>query len=230
MRKAFDIPTLSGAERLFAALFPGTELSDIPLDVEDTIENALDTLAERSNNVIHMRYWEGLTVTEIAEQIEKIPDDVRNIIGRSLNRLRNKAHAPYIKHGEKFYRGERYKRLQDEIAFEKHEVAKLEQELADLHKRKAEIKVLICRGLEVDDFEEVAEIIDSDNIRISELGLSVRVQNAIEHNGIHTIGELREFCREKCLLAIRHLGRKGAEEVLKAVDDKTGIPLISGEG
>ena len=161
-----------------------------------------------------MRYWEGLTITEIAEQIGKSPDDVRNIIGRSLNRLRNKARASYIKHGEKFYRGERYKRLQDEIAFEKNELAKLEQELADIHKRKDDIKARICSELEVEAFEEVAEVIDSDNIRISDLDLSVRVQNAIEHNGIHTIGELRKFCREKCLLAIRNLGKKGAAEVI----------------
>ena len=227
MSKTFDLPTLSGAERLFVTIFPDAKLSDIPSDIEDTMEQVMSALTDRARNIMHMYYWEGLTVPEISENYSISQDKVQSIISRSLTRFKNKAHASYIRHGEKYYQAERYRRLQDEISFETHELAKLEQALADIRKRKDEIKEQICRELEIKQYDEVSALLDSDNTPISDLGLSVRSCNTLIHNGLHTVGELRKFCREKGMYHIRGMGKMGAEEVFDAVLKKTGIELQS---
>ena len=95
MDKVFYLPTLSGAERLFVAIFPGAELSDIPSDIEETMEIALASLDEHRSQMIRLYYWQGLSCAEISKQNNSSPETVRKIIKHGLSKLKDKVYAEY---------------------------------------------------------------------------------------------------------------------------------------
>ncbi len=227
MTMPFDLPTLSGAERLYADLFSCKDLSEIPLDVEETMSVALDSLDEYYAQYVKHYYWDGMTYAEMAKPTNSNPETIKKIVKRGVLKLKDRAHLSYILHGDKYYRAERYKRLQDEIAFEEHEVAKLEKMLERLKEKRVELQESIRSKLEIESYEEFTEVLDSDNISISELNLSSRCCNALERVHLLTIGDLRKVCRDYRggLYYVRNLGKKGVTEICEAVTQKTGIPL-----
>ena len=82
----------------------------------------------------------------------------------------------------------------------------------------------IRKELEIKSFEEVEEILDSDRMTISELGVSMRTVNALKLRKIETVGELRKLNKKE----IDHtygLGNKGLKELIASVEEKTGVPL-----
>lgn len=222
--KVFELPTISGAERLYATLFSITELSEIPSDVDETMEKALETLPEISRKMIRMHFWDGKTISDISSETGINVARVKSGIERSVRRLRGKASGSYIRYGEKYYSAEKYKRLQDEIAFEEHEIAKMEAVLERLKDKKDKLKEEIRKELEIKSFEEAEEILDSDRMPVTELGVSKRTLNALHFRRVETVGDLRKLSK-KDLDHIYGLGKKGLAELKSSVEEKTGVPL-----
>ena len=229
MRKKFGFPTKTGAERLFATLFSCTSLSEIPSDVDDTIEIAMASLGEYPARLLRLYFWDGLSYTEIAATTKSDPVMIRKAVKHYLSKLRDPLLSEYIQYGESYYRAERYKKLQAEIEFESHVLDKLEQTLKDIRDREKEVKDLIQEKLEAKNFDEIENLLDSDNMLLSELDVSNRSKNALDRNGLKTVGDLRKRCKNikpSGMLQFRQLGEKGAKEIIEAVERQTGIPLF----
>ena len=61
-------------------------------------------------------------------------------------------------------------------------------------------------------------------VLIEELQLSVRAYNCLKRAQIHSVSDLLDYSQEE-LLEIKNFGRKSAEEVIEALDEKLGINL-----
>lgn len=67
-------------------------LTDIVNSPENKIENidlysALKTLSTEENNILYLKFWEGLTVREIAKRIHKPKSTVQYILNQSLKKI-----------------------------------------------------------------------------------------------------------------------------------------------
>ena len=228
-RKAgiFNLPTLSGAERLFADLFGTGSLSEIPTDVEETMENALQTLIADKQSIMKMYYWYGWDDGKIADNLGERKEHVERTRNYCREQLKSCAFKEYIKHGEKYYRSERARRLQDEIEFETKEIAKLEKTLEELRNENKRLCECIRKELDRDiPTAEISVVADTDRIPIEELGLSARSYNALRHSRYKTIGDIRSAGKEGMVM-VRNLGKKGLAEVDEAIFKLTGIPFIN---
>ncbi len=225
--KIFKLPTLSGAERLFADLFGIGSLSEIPTDVEETMENVLQLLSPEEQSIVKMYYWYGWNDGMIAEDLGRSKVYVERTRNSCRTQLKSRACKEYIKHGEKYYRSERAGRLQDEIEFETKEVAKLEKTLEELRNENKRLCECIRKELDRDiPTAEISVLADTDRIPIEELGLSARSYNALSHSRYKTIGDIRSAGKEGMVM-VRNLGKKSLAEVDEAIFKLTGIPFIN---
>ncbi len=65
--------------------------------------------------------------------------------------------------------------------------------LERLKDKKRGLKEQVLKELEIKDFEEVEDILDSDRMPIAELGVSKRMVNALKLRKVETVGELRKL-------------------------------------
>lgn len=68
------------------------DLTDIVNSPENNIENidlysALKTLTDEENEILYLKFWEGLTVREIAKRIRKPKSTVQYILEQSLKKI-----------------------------------------------------------------------------------------------------------------------------------------------
>lgn len=68
------------------------------------------------------------------------------------------------------------------------------------------------------------ETLPSNQILIEDLGLSVRSYNCLKSAHIHTVSDLLDYSKEN-LLEIKNFGKKSAEEVVEALQNRLGIEL-----
>jgi DNA-directed RNA polymerase subunit alpha len=68
------------------------------------------------------------------------------------------------------------------------------------------------------------ETLPPNQILIEDLGLSVRSYNCLKSAHIHTISDLLDYSKQN-LLEIKHFGKKSAEEVVQALQNRLGIEL-----
>jgi len=76
------------------------------------------------------------------------------------------------------------------------------------------LRHLIISGAE-DFFHHIQ---NDDEIRIEDLGLSIRTVNSLKRAGINTVGDLLRP-REEDMMGVRNLGRKSLEEVLEKIKE-----------
>ncbi len=62
---------------------------DVSLDSQRAVE-IMNNLSEKKRNIIHMRFWEGLKFSEIADRLDKSEDAVKKMLYRTLLELKEK--------------------------------------------------------------------------------------------------------------------------------------------
>lgn len=165
-------------------------------------------LTDRERICIHSYFVEDLTYEKVAEYFNVGKERIRQIIARTLRKIRNPERFKYIKYG---LNGA-------EVLVETRK-----EEL-----RKSHLKELIRQNEKMekslDRFPRLEELVDVKNERIlstpiEELELSVRSYNCLKrwkhYDGGHDIKDLYDltFVTEEELMKCRNLGRRSLEEI-----------------
>ncbi len=67
------------------------------VDDHDELRRLLDVLAERERTIVYLRFFQGLTQSQIAAQVGVSQMHVSRLLQRSLMRLREAAREPGVK-------------------------------------------------------------------------------------------------------------------------------------
>jgi len=191
-------------DNLLAAIIDTTKLD--PLDSfsreqQAGLNYALFTLEDREQEVLRMRYEEGLTISEIAAEFSVSQGRVRQIESKALVRLRYPYRWNYIKMGITGY-------LQYKARSEYN------RGYSDGH-----------RAGYADGFEDgkrgVTREFGPDHILnqpLEHLNLSVRPHNCLVSKHCKTIGDVARLSEDQ-IRVIRNFGRKSAAEVAQKLKD-----------
>ena len=191
-------------DNLLAAIIDTTKLD--PLDSfsreqQAGLNYALFTLEDREQEVLRMRYEEGLTISEIAAEFSVSQGRVRQIESKALVRLRYPYRWNYIKMGITGY-------LQYKARSEYN------RGYSDGH-----------RAGYADGFEDgkrgVTRELGPDHILnqpLEQLNLSVRPHNCLVSKHCKTIGDVARLSEDQ-IRVIRNFGRKSAAEVAQKLKD-----------
>ena len=224
----FSLPTLNGAERLYLAVANVKSLSDIPSDVDETMEEVLNVLSENEHIVLKMRYWEGASLEACGRELSISPEGVRQIEIKAIKKLKHPAYSAYFQFGYRAYHNERIKALEKEMVIERERIACLEDELNALTEERYrltdEVKESAISKLGIQKKLKGYP----DDTPIEELLLTVRACNCLEANKITTFGDLRALTKSE-LAGFRHLGRKTLYEIEQEYQRVTGKELFSKE-
>ena len=68
-------------------------------DLIASVEYVIATLEPREQLVIHLHYYEGLTVKQVAAEIERCKQTVYNVLHKALRKLRHCSRIKYIMYG-----------------------------------------------------------------------------------------------------------------------------------
>ncbi len=174
----------------------------IPLtkDQENGLLFAMNFLKEREQRIIKMRFMENRTYGDIGKELGLSPERIRQIIVKSLYRLRRPLIARYYKEGLS-------KVMEREGMID--EAIKLASK-ADLPENRKKL---------LGEFADVA---------IDELRMSTRATNLLIRADADTIWKMMDliYDRPRAFVSMRNLGEKTAKEILKRIAD-TGTSLPS---
>jgi len=220
--------SLNAYERLWYEAFESDKLSDIPSDIEDTLKNIIkNTLTKREKKYIRMRFWENLTLDEIAKYTGVTRERVRQVINKALRKIRGRSFKQYKYFGDSVYRIQKNDRLYKELINKREQlqavndrIEEIEKELNNRTEKLSKVKAELGISNSLSDEEIV------NNTPIEELELSVRSYNCLKrHAKINTIGELRKLTYDE-LMSIRNFGRKSLDEIANIMRNKYDIELI----
>ena len=204
------------------------------------LEWALNTLLEREKAITLAYFENGKTLEEIASQYNLTRERIRQIILKSIRKLRHPAMKKAIFKGYHSikeidnYFEEKTKDLnREEIRLKKKENEILKKEKCieewinkiktqSIHNRSALIN-LEDLSYELNRIDENIEF----DIPIEKLGLSVRSFNVLKRGGIAYISDIVKKLRENptSIFKLRNMGRKSYDNVLDKLDEylNTGI-------
>lgn len=165
----------------------------------------LDTLTEREKAIIISRFKDKKTLQAIGESTGVSGERIRQIEAKALRKLGHPTRTWYLK---TITINEHNKALETimNLEAENHRIInKYNKLVEDIKTGKAISKL---------SNEEVTNIY---NMKIEELGLSVRAYNCLYRAGIKGLGNLLELKVEE-LTKIRNLGAKTADEIIYTVE------------
>ena len=219
-------PTLTWQEQLWLDIhrLGVHDLDAMPVDVIETIDEALDDMLHDESRYVKARarilmlyYRDRLTYHDIGYLMDRSAETVRTTINKALRDMR--ITSPYINLGKR------------QKINEKRVAQQLDQKNLKL------IRLAISRiqnemtpESSTDESPNIEPIkpkisIDTD---IMDLDLSVRTVNCISRAGIHTVRDI--FKRSKTDIAhIRNLGRKSYDELIDKLEElgfKTYLDLM----
>ena len=215
---------MSGGERLYARL-TGKPSSSIPYDVDDTMEYCLkhSNLSNRETKVVRMRYYEEMTLEEVAKVLGVTRERVRQVESKALCILQRK-NKGLLEVGADAFGSLKRKKYEEYLAI---------KELNRIHNEELKKKIDELEEAEK-EFEKVYnEKVPNKKMTIdvvTEYGASVRLYNIIKRskiNGIFVANQPISFFDGKTreeVMSMRNLGRKTYEEFLEILH-KEGIYL-----
>ena len=177
--------TAIGLEQIFGE----DKYTDLSEDQVKGLEYALSTLKDRDRELTLLWYREQYTYDQIANEIGRSKERVRQIILKSIRKLRHPYRAQYIIEGYT-------------VVTER------------LHRAKERRYVGIRPGM---SDEEIRRILGDDvDMNMSEFGLTMRSYNCLTRGGISNLYELiiAVFESPNRLAKLRNMGRKSVMEVL----------------
>lgn len=197
------------------------------LDDEDHmtgLNHALGTLSEREQKIIRMRFYDIMTLEDVAKSFNVTRERIRQIEAKSIRKLRHPARKNFILHG--YEGGAELKKLQareEEIDNREKLIEKREKALQDILERyKPKFDAL---HINIDmPFEMIQKEVEL-SVDIAEMDLSVRSYNCLKRIGINTIHDLIDVVEGDdylVLMKARNLGRKSLREIIEKLDAMTG--------
>lgn len=213
------IPLYHWTEILFCDVMglPRTpdSISKMPPDVRITMEKAVCSLTEREEKVIRLFYEDNYTKEEIAYEIGRSVERVRQIKAKAMRKLKHPSRNGYMVFGDEYYcnRRKAYEDVYENYVVEarKHEINKLDCII--MNKQKI---------LNLDSVNSSKVPFRGDD-EITELNLSIRSFNCLWRAGIHTINDLQNITVEE-LMKVRNLGKKSFDEIISIIE-KFGLHL-----
>lgn len=181
-----------------------------------SVENLLVEIAklgDKDQNLLEMRFREGLTYRECAERVGVSHSRVRTLIDKSINRLRhpermkNFLTVPYADYIEK------EKKLKAVLS----ENNALKQELSGVCQEKKSMEILEKR-------EKEAKREKVMNMPLEEMGLSTRTFNCLYRANKRTLKDLTEMT-EHDYRKVRNLGNKCIQEIVWTLK-KYGMDIL----
>lgn len=191
---------LSWQERLYMDVFGIKNISDIPLDVNSSVETALTMLPKREADVLLYRYRDGITLDETGYKIGVTRERARQIEHKALRLLRHSNISSVLKYGENFKKqldslrndvsqglvSESMEKLSKEYeaAVKKNDDNKLWEIAADIVKRKPELLSHLAEVNKVGMFPKKVSLDELNGIRtlqtpIEDANFSVRTYNCL---------------------------------------------------
>ena len=160
--------------------------------------NALDTLTARELEVVHLYYREEKTLREIANVYNVTPERIRQILAKSLRKLRHPSRSKQIKMGARLAQTESYVRVKE----------------IEVKKRLEEIEAY---EKEIGDHPPILK-----PLTLEELDLSVRSYNCMARSNIRSLKQLKELAGNGGLMNIRNMGKKSILEICNKLYELTG--------
>lgn len=197
------------------------------LDDEDHmngLNHALGTLSEREQKVIRMRYYDIMTLEDVAKAFNVTRERIRQIEAKAVRKLRHPARQNFILHG--YEGGAELKNLkvrEEELDNREKLIEKREKALQDILERyKPKFDALhINIDMPLEMIQKEVEL----SVDIAEMDLSVRSYNCLKRIGINTIHDLIDVVEGDDyldLIKARNLGRKSLREIIEKLDAMTG--------
>lgn len=173
----------------------------------DELESVLDSLSEREQKVLKLRFQEKMTLQNCVPIIGISRERVRQIEAKALRLLRHPA---------------RIRKLQTISKAEHYEVIKAKDEkYEELALEYENLKKAYLAGVQPEEFSEfttgMVEKARLLNTEIEELGFSYRSYNCLKRANINTVEDIINITF-KDLNKIRNLGKKSQVEILDALE------------
>ena len=176
---------------------------DIPVEISNDIragiQYAISTLEQREQEIIHLRYVERRTLSEISVHFSISPERVRQIEAVALRNLRMPSRWNYIQNGVEGY-------LKLCVVDEYKKGYSDGYDAGYLDKSKNLENKNVCTTLDNKLKEYPIDI----------LNLSVRSYNCLYIYGCRTVGDCAKLTREQ-IMRIKRIGRKSLIEIANAL-------------
>lgn len=216
----YDMPldyTLNDAPfpyNLITDIFGSPMIEIMDEDHEAGLHKALTVLNERERECIYMIYRDGMTLEESAGVLGLSKERTRQILKKSIRKLRHPYYQQFIKLGvEGVEEKKDFERRKNEL--ERKEAILSEREA--VLKRAFEVIGFVAKQYEYEPEETAENLTDEeilDKMPIDELDLSVRSFNCLKRANINTFKDLRERASRGNMINIRNLGRRSVGEIL----------------
>lgn len=197
------------------------------LDDEDHmngLNHALETLSERERKIIRMRYYDIMTLEDVAKDFNITRERIRQIEAKAVRKLRHPARKNFILHG--YEGGAELKELkvrEEELDNREKLIEDREKALQEILERyKPKFDAL---HINIDTPLEMIQKKVEMAVGIEDMDLSVRSYNCLKRVGINTVLDLINMVEGDDyldLIKARNLGRKSLTEILGKLDAITG--------
>lgn len=193
-------------------------------DQLDGFNYAIGSLTEREQRVLSLYYKDELTLEQAGKSEGVTRERIRQVLAKSLRKLRHPTRLKYIQRGYKILSGELEQQIADRYseALKQYELEYIKK-ITELQKKIANADKI----LEKTNIEECEEFIGSIMTPIENIDLSVRSYNCLARAGIKNIGQICGMTYDE-LCHIRNLGRKSVEEIISKLN-AYGLRLKDGE-
>lgn len=187
-------------------------------DQEAAINYVISTFSEREQLLLDLYYKRGKTFDQCGKEVGVTRERVRQIIAKSLRRMRHPSRMNLIRYGLDGY---------EHYVANKKRRAQLEAEDRDLDELEQE---LIARRLYLESALECVSPVDEDKrkhsgIDIDEMNFSVRTFNCLRRANICTLNDLVQKASTdgyEGFTKVRNLGRKSIDEIYGKLEEYTG--------
>ena len=189
----------------YCAIFSESVFPNLPSDAEETLEYLIGTLHKSEANLFMLRYKEEMTYTKIGDSCGLSGERVRQIIAKTLRKLRHPGQSKILLTGRE--------------AYLKSVVAENEETKKQYNERIAELEELLRKqSTKIDDLKDKLFYLNHQikpaygilSANIDCLGLSTRSWNGLTRAGINTVQDLMHF---DDLFKIPNLGRVSIQEI-----------------
>lgn len=160
----------------------------------------LETLLDDEQEMLSMRFKEGLIIKDCAERFGVTPSRANQIINKALRKLRSPSRSKYYKAVPITELNRMRDKYQD--MYEENQAFKETLRLLSEHEIEPQAIILLAKVLQPQHLE----------LNVHELRLSTRAYNGLRRAGIFTIKDLINTPKKE-LIQLESIGKKTVEEI-----------------
>lgn len=181
----------------------------IPEDLNQSLSYVLAGMTEREYFVLYAYYYEGKFYGEIAKTVGVTRERIRQLIEKSLRKLRHPTRIEFLIYGVKGM----IQRASIDAAQEAVS-NRLERVLTEIGDISHALHAITGR----DEYSYISKKCAGLNgsIPLEKLNLSYRSYNGLKHAGIKNAEDITKLSKED-LMRIKNLGKKSVEEIIDTI-------------